>query len=268
MKLILLVLCFFYSSSLLAAGIPVYSAVNHLDQIANHITVLKDAAVQLEKLGVDNKQLTAELQSLTVQYQQFQQQVQNAKRLYGDLAYVDDMSLNNMLHSISDAYSRVEQLDPRNPYFDEQAKSLTYQKYGDPTLRASNELSGNQKSIGRLDAEGETIQKGYDKYLGYEKYQAAQNQLTKARKAQINAYTKQLNGLGDNSELATQQLTAAQINLLLNQQEKLISSVNELNARQERKDQEKRAMERAAYQDKIETLKRKAETVYRVGEEQ
>ena len=56
--------------------------------------------------------------------------------------------------------------------------------------------------------------------------------------------------------------------MLLNQQEKLISSVNELNARQERKDQEKRAMERAAYQDKIETLKRKAETVYRVGEEQ
>lgn len=249
--------------SVKAGGFPVYSAVEHSQSILTHVEVLQDAIVQLDNLGINTDTLLNQMESLVLQYEQFDQHVRNAQRLYRDFEFIEDANLNEILETISRIEGRIKDLDPRNPFFDDVAKENIHEEYGDPTVRASQTHTGDQSIINNFDQRGADIQQGYEEYQEYLKFRAIQNQKAIKREDEITQFRKDLNSLGDDSELATQQLTAYQINLLLTQQEEMKGSIDQINDREERREQKQRARELEAYQDKIETWERKANTVWR-----
>jgi hypothetical protein len=263
MRAFLLTGLLFFSATARAGGIPVFSAVEYGQQLLTHIEVLNDALVQLEKLGVMDESLVTQIESLTTQYQQFQQQIQNATKIYGDLAYVDDSDLRNILDDINTAYSKVETLDPSNPYFDEQSEQIIYGKYGDPRLRASDTLSGNTDALQAMDQRGEHIEAGYDDYIHFQKKLAARNRLSDGRKDMISSYQTKLDSLGDSTLLENQRISAYQLNLMLSQQEEMIDRITDISSRSARKDLEEFSDKREAYEKKIKMLDVKANTVFR-----
>ncbi len=267
MKRIIAILLLCLSSLGYAGSIPVYSALEHSQSILSHIEQLNDAMVQLEQMGVLDEQLVNQLDSLMTQYEQFEQQIRNATALGEDvIRHVDNEDLIGMLKDVVRIRDRVVGLDPRNPAYDDVAQEIIYDKYGNPTIRASDYLRGNQEALDRLNQRGAQIEQGYSKYADFQKFRALNDQLAGEREETINKYEDNLFELGDDSLLQTNQLNTLQTNLMLKQQELIIKRLDELQAIEERREQEKRAMEREAYEDKIRTLQRKATTVYRVGE--
>lgn len=252
-------LCFslFPTAPSWAGGIPVYSAVEHLQSVAGHVARLQDALVQVEKLGLMDSQLLTDMEHLVLQYERFDQQVRNAISV-GQEFYAftqrDYSSLSSALRNIMAIKDRVEQLDPNNVYFDQVMTEQIDEQYAWAAINISetfeSNVSGYDKATAMIDAYKE-VRSEHERAL---EARAIKRSIADQRMEQIDAYQTQLNNLDDNSALQTQQINAQQTNMMLRQQEVLMSRIDAINKRDEDREMQSVAEKQRVLSKRVEQI--------------
>ena len=225
-----LALCFFWQS---AWGFVVFDPSNYKQNV---ITAVKTAATYKKMLASYQKQLE--------QFATLKQQFATIKEHYGldqrnlrelqnlaKLLLTNQMAINTF--AAQSEFALLERLDPASADYPSKRDEILAAFYQRPLLPETivSQFQGilSSKELKPLLDKIERQDKHYRRYLDVLAQSANDRQLQARRKEAILNYQKTLSSLGQESELKSLQTNGAQINLLLQQQEKALSSLAQLN---------------------------------------
>lgn len=204
--------------------------------------------------------LLGQLTQLTNTYQL------HATNLTGYAQLQNLLSNNNKVinsYNGSSDYSMLQTLNPESPTYAQDRDAILKEYYHNPEnpMQVSQDL-GNvvaSNSVNQLTDEATQHQQEWERVLDAQKVIAKQNETTVTRQAQLDQFSDAIKNLGSTSQLQTEQLSAAELHLLLQQQEEQTKSLEKIQQTQVETLAQKTSAEAEDFEDEQQRLKAAAD---------
>jgi len=229
-----------------ASGFPVVDIAGLIQSVMEYVQILQDYIVQVETAASSYTSMITQVQEWEQLLVEYELKLKNLSDFAGDVF----VNSNGWLELIEDSKTVLEiigTLDPESAVFEDLMDAILIAEGimpKDMTEDEFSDLSDPEKDlIGGLNSDYKDEVGEYQEFLTHN---AALSQASNERLDQIVEYGTDIEDLGEESELATQQLKARQDNLALLQNENIYNSLRQL---KELRIADK--MERLALQNKI-----------------
>lgn len=243
------------------AAMAVADVLGFKQNIGHYINELEAYAMQE---GLLSDQLRSMIDSVELATSNLEQVLFAARQLEDLSGYVEDRDLRAIYDATMDMYGIVAGVSPQDPNFEYRVGEIFTERYPSADIPPPYEsLRGSSETVARSSESYEALLAERENMLREFANASAQGELSRQRASQVEDYRRELESLGskENPALATAQLNAKQGNLVLQQNEEIISRLND--GRAERLEEEAEALQfRAQLEiEKRERLQRKSRII-------
>lgn len=223
-----------------ASGIPVFDGAGLAQDIIGYVQTIMDYAEQLNQLNVMDNQYFTQLQQYQrelEEYEHFLRQVQSMGRVLSDADWQKVLQQTITYYGNSD-WASIPNINVTTTQGQTNVKTVVETAYsvpdevGDAVTFWQTKIPGYQMPA----REQEEHAKNYahmQRFLDRQMMVAKNQEQVNERSAMVNTFRDDAANLPDDSDLQTQHLIAQEIAFLLQQQEIIVTQLNQLIASQE-----------------------------------